>query len=118
MTKNYIVGTLAMVALGVLVAGCYSPHTTTRVGPRKIKIIDSLTKCPITGAQVALSGPSAQQGLVTNERGFIQLYSYGLYIGPKYDAIQVAKDGYGSVSFRLTNGLPRQIALTPLLSPK
>ena len=95
-------------------AGCYSTHTAAFLDPRKIKVVDASTKRPITGAQVELydsAGHSLGQG--TDAQGNMRVASGLLTIGvPKYDRIEVARDGYESVAFPLTNGLPYQVELT------
>ena len=57
-------------------------------------------------------------GQKTDERGFMRFGSYGFYSLPKPDTIEVTKQGYNRVSFRLTNGLPQRIELTPVQSQK
>jgi hypothetical protein len=118
MTKKYIAVLLAIAAVGILAVGCYSTHTTTMLWPHKIKVVDSLTKRPIAGAQVEMSGSGSSIGLATDERGVTRIGSYGLYTGPKMETMEVTMQGYESLSLRLTNGLPNQVEMTPIQSHK
>lgn len=112
MTQKCIVLSLAAAVVGMFAAGCYSTHTAAFLGPRKIKVVDASTKRPITGARVELydsAGHSMGQG--TDDRGDMRMASGLLTIGvPEYDRIEVARDGYESVAFPLTNGLPHQLS--------
>ena len=120
MTKKCIVLSLAAAVVGVFAVGCCSTHTATFLGPRKIKVVDASTKRPIAGAQVELydsAGHSLGQG--TDDQGEMRVASGLLTIGvPKYDRIEVARDGYESVAFPLTNGLPHRIELTAIRNHK
>lgn len=50
-------------------------------------------------------------GQGTDDRGDMRMASGLLTIGvPEYDRIEVARDGYESVAFPLTNGLPHQLS--------
>ena len=51
-------------------------------------------------------------GQGTDDQGNMRVASGLLTAGlPKYDRIEVTRDGYQSVAFQLTNGLPHQIEL-------
>jgi hypothetical protein len=118
MIKRYIAVLLAIAAVGMLAIGCYSPHTTTMLWPHKIKVVDSLTKRPIVGAHVELSGSGKCMGQATDELGVIRFGSYGLYTGPKMETMEVTMQGYDNLSLRLTNGLPDQVEMTSVQSHK
>ncbi len=113
MIEKRVVLYVAVVAVGAFVTGCYSAYTTAYLGPRKIKVVDCSTKRPITGAHVELYGSAGQcMGQATDDRGNMRVASGLLTTGlPKYDRIEVSRDGYESVTFQLTNGLPDQIEL-------
>ncbi len=51
-------------------------------------------------------------GQATDEQGYMRVASGLLTAGlPKYDRIEVTREGYESITFQLTNGLPHQIEL-------
>jgi hypothetical protein len=112
MTKKCLL-LVAVAIIGSSFAGCYSTNTSTFVGPRKIKVVDSLTQRPIAGAHVELYSSAGQcMGQATDERGDMRVASGLLTAGvAKYDRIEVSRDGYDSVAFQLTNGLPHRIEL-------
>ena len=118
MTKEYIAVLLAVAAIGSTAVGCYSAKTTTLIGPHSIKVVDSVTKRPIVYANVELSGSGSSMGEVTDERGVIRYGAYGLYNGPKMEIIEVSAPGYEPISSRLTNGVPKQVEITPIQSHK
>ncbi len=94
-------------------AGCYSAKTTAGITPHKIKVVDGSTQHPVAGATVQLSGSGCSMGQKTDAQGLVRVGSCGFYSLPKPDTIEVAMPGYNRVSFRLTNGLPQRIELTP-----
>ncbi len=109
----------ALLILSVVgTAGCYSAKTTAGIAPHKIKVVDGSTQHPITGATVQLSGSGSSLGQKTDEQGLVRLGSDGFYSLPKSDTLEVTMQGYNRVAFRLTNGLPHRIELTPVESQK
>jgi len=112
-TRKCIGLSIAAAVAGMSAAGCYSTHTMASLGPRNIKVVDASTKCPITGAHVELYDSEGHcMGQATDDHGNIRVAAGLLTMGlPKYDRIQVARDGYESVAFPLTNGLPHKIEL-------
>jgi len=113
MTGKRIGVLLALAAAGILAAGC-SSTTISGVVPHKIKVIDAPTQRPIPGAQVMLYGSGCSMGQGTDQEGLMRVGAYVFYSLPKPEEIEVTKQGYNRVLFRLTNGLPNRIEMTPV----
>ncbi len=118
MNRQHLGALLAAVSLAVVAAGCVSNQTTSGIVPHRLKVVDAVTKLPVAGADVKLSGPGMTMGHRTDERGAIDIGAYGFYSTPKPEEIEITKQGYNPVSFRLTNGLPHTVEITPVQTQK
>lgn len=120
MSLKYIILTLAALGVCVSVGGCYSPRTMAFLGPRKIKVVDALTKHPLAGAHVELyASAGGCMGQATDEHGDMHVASGLLTTGlPSYDRIEITREGYVAVAFALTNGLPHLVELTAIQNQK
>jgi hypothetical protein len=113
MTEKRISPLWALAGVGILAAGC-SSTTTSGVVPHKIKVIDASTQRPVAGAHVMMYGPGCSMGQNTDERGVMRVGAYVFYSVPKMEEIEVTKQGYNRVFFRMTNGLPDKVEMTPV----
>lgn len=113
MTEKLISLLLALAGFGTLAAGCSSTQTSGVV-PHKIKVIDASTQRPVAGAHIMMYGPSGSMGQTTDDLGVMRVGAYVFYSMPKMEEIEVTKPGYDRVFFRMTNGLPDNIEMTPV----
>ncbi len=118
MIRNRLGHLVAVATLVVAVAGCLSDKTTSGIVPHKLRVVDAGTKLPVVGAEVKLSAPGMTMGHRTDEHGVIDVGAYAFYSIPKPEEIEITLHGYNRVSFRLTNGLPHTVEITPLQSQK
>ncbi len=107
---------LAAAALAIAAAGCVSNKAISGIHPHSLKVVDAVTKLPVSGAHVTLSAPGMIMGHTTDQRGVVDIGAYGFYSMPKPEQVEVTMQGYDRVSFRLTNGLPHTVELTPAQS--
>ncbi len=112
-------GTLFAIAiLAIEMAGCLSNNTISGIVPHRLKVVDAVTKLPVAGADVKLTAPGMLIGNTTDERGAIDVGAYAFYSMPKPEEIEITRSGYNRVAFKLTNGLPATVEITPLPNQK
>jgi hypothetical protein len=114
MRRKHPAALLAVATLSIAAGGCLSNKTTSGITPHKLKVVDAVTKLPVAGADVKLSAPGMTMGNRTDERGIIDIGAYGFYSIPRPEEVEVVMQGYNRVSFRLTNGLPHTLEITPV----
>jgi len=115
MNSKYISVILGVVLIALLVVGCASG---SGFALHRIKVIDASTKQPITGANVTMLWPGVIQESPTDGQGVASFGGPHAILGARAQEIDVTKQGYEPLSFHLTNGIPRQVEITPIQNPK
>ncbi|MGH7869384.1 MAG: hypothetical protein ACREP9_17535 [Candidatus Dormibacteraceae bacterium] len=116
--RKHLYALLAAATVAIAPAGCVSTETTSEAVPHNLTVIDAVTKLPVAGAVLKLSAPGMTMANRTDERGMIDFGALAFRSRPKPEGIEITMQGYGRVSFLLTNGLPRIVEMTRVQSPK
>ncbi len=118
MNRKQLGALFTAAALVIGTAGCLSNKTAPPAANHTLKVVDALTKLPVAGAEVRLSAPGMTMTHRTDERGMIDVGALAFCSRPRPEEAEVSMQGYNRVSFRLTNGLPPTVEITPVQIPK
>jgi hypothetical protein len=117
MSRKHLSTLLVAATLAIGVAGCASNKPASEI-PHTLKVVDAVTKLPVAGANVKLTAPGMTMVHRTDTHGMIDVGTLTFQSKPKPEHIEVTNQDYNPVSFRLTNGLPPTVEITPLQSSK
>ncbi len=113
MTTKRLKPLLAAAMVALAATGCLSSRTTPETTAHALKVVDAVTKLPVAGAHVKLSAPGMTMVNRTDERGTVDFGALAFHSRPKPEEVEVTMQGYNRVWFRLTNGLPHTVEITP-----